>query len=103
MKINWKGITKENIIGVAVLLLALINAILQMLDIKTLPITNEQVSAVVSSVFLIATSLYNTYKNRNISSASQIAQQITDGIKEGELLEEEVKDIIEMLKNKEVI
>ena len=101
MKINWNGITKENIIGVAILLLALINAILQMLGVKTLPITNEQVSTVISGIFLVVTSLYNTYKNRNISSASQIAQQITDGIKNGELLEEEIKDIIEIIKNQE--
>ena len=70
-KINLKGITSETVTGVLILLVALINAILQMLGFNTLPIANDDVSSIVSIVFLIITTLYNTYKNRNISKASQ--------------------------------
>ena len=72
-KINLKGITSETVTGVLILLVALINAILQMLGFNTLPIANDDVSSIVSIVFLIITTLYNTYKNRNISKASQVA------------------------------
>ena len=98
--INLKGITKESVIGVALLLLSLVNAVLQMIGLDTIPIASENVSEVISIVFLIATTLYNTYKNRNISTASQKAQEITDAIKSGELLIDEVDEIVQVIKKK---
>ena len=89
-KINLKGITSEAITGVAILIFALINAILKMCGVNTLTIKNEEVSAIVSGVFLVGASLWNTWKNRNVSTASQIAQQVTDAIKNGELLIDDV-------------
>ena len=96
--INLKGITKESVTGVLVLLLALINAVLQMFGLNTLPIENNDISAIISSVFVIGTALYNTWKNRNLSSASQIAQNITDALKTGELLEDDVKSLLDKIK-----
>ena len=95
--INLKGITKESVTGVLVLLLALINAVLQMFGLNTLPIENNDISAIISSVFVIGAALYNTWKNRNLSSASQIAQNITDALKTGELLEDDVKALLNKL------
>ena len=97
-KINLKGITKEALINVFILLLALVNAVLQMLGLNVLPIENKDLSEIISILFLIATTLYNTYKNRNVSSASQIAQQVTDSIKNGELLVEEVEELLNKVK-----
>lgn len=97
-KINLKGITKEALINVFILLLALANAILQMLGLNVLPIENKDLSEIISILFLIATTLYNTYKNRNVSSASQIAQQVTDSIKNGELLIGEVEELLNKVK-----
>ena len=96
--INLKGVTAEAVTGVLVLLVALINAVLQMFGINALPIENEEVTNIVSTVFLIVTILWNTYKNRNISTASQTAQQITDAIKSGEILVEDVNAFIDKCK-----
>ena len=96
--INLKGVNVETVTGVFILLVALINAVLQMFGINTLPIENEEVTNVVSTVFLIATALWNTWKNRNISTASQTAQQITDAIKNGEILVEDVNELINKCK-----
>ena len=96
--INLKGVTAESVTGVLVLLVALVNAVLQMFGINTLPIENEEVTNIVSTVFLIVTALWNTYKNRNISTAAQTAQQITDAIKSGEILVEDVNAIIDKCK-----
>ena len=93
-KINASGITSEAITGIFLLLISLINAVLQMLNINTLPIENEEISAIISGVFLIVTSLWNTWKNRNISTASQLAQSITDSLKNGEILEEDIRKLI---------
>ena len=97
-KINLKGVTSESVAGVLILLVALINAVLQIFDINILPITNEDVTNIVSTLFLIVTALWNTWKNRNITSASQVAQNITDAIKNGEILEEDVKKLINKIK-----
>ena len=98
-KINLQGITSEAVTGVLILLVSLVNAIFQMLGVNILPIENEEVSNIVSIVFLIGSTLYNTWKNRNLTQASQIAQNITDSIKNGEILEDEVKHIIEKIKS----
>lgn len=97
-KMNLKGITAEAVTGVLVLFVALINTILQIFGYNTLPIADENISSIVSIVFLIITTLYNTYKNRNISTASQVAQNITDAIKNGELLIEDVNTLLEKCK-----
>ena len=98
-KINLKGITAENVTGIFILLVALINATLQMFGINILPISNEEVSNIVSTIFLIVTTLYNTWKNRNITVASQVAQQITDSIKNGELLADDIMFIVDKVKD----
>lgn len=100
-KINLKGITAEAVINVALLVLALVNAVLQMFGINTLPIEDGDISAIISGIFVVVTSLYNTYKNRNISSAAQVAQQVTDAIKSGEVLAEDIEAAIEKCKAKE--
>lgn len=96
--LNLKGVTTESVVGVLVLVLALVNAIFDMFGMKVLPITNDDIYTVVSGVVLVGSALYNTYKNRNVSSASQTAQQITDAIKNGEILAEDVEDVITKLK-----
>ena len=96
--INLKGVNAETVTGVLILLVALVNAVLQMFGINTLPIENGEISEIVSTVFLIITVLWNTYKNRNISTASQTAQQITDAIKNGEILVEDVNELINKCK-----
>ena len=97
--INLKGVTAEAVTGVLVLLVALIKAVVQMFGVNTLPIENGEVSEMVSTVFLIATTLYNVYKNRNITVASQKAQQVTDAIKAGELLVEDIDALLDKVKS----
>ena len=101
-KINLKGVTAEAVTGVLILLVALINAVLQMFGVNTLPIENGEVSDIVSTIFLITTTLYNVYKNRNISTASQKAQQITNALKSGELLAEDVDTLLNKIKENKI-
>lgn len=98
-KINLKGVTTEAVTGVIILFVALVNAIFQMFGINTIPIADNDISEVISTVFLIVTTLYNVYKNRNISTASQVAQSVTDSIKSGELLVEEVDELLDKVHN----
>lgn len=100
-KINLKGITVEAVINIALLALALINAVLQMFGINTLPIEDTDISAIISGAFVVVTALYNTWKNRNLSTASQIAQEVTDAIKNGEILADDIKMAIDKCKNRD--
>lgn len=97
-KINFKGVTSEAVSGIVILLIALINAVLQMFGINTLPIEDKEVSKIISTIFLILPALYNTWKNRNLTSASQTAQAITNAIKNGEILERDVWALINKIK-----
>ena len=99
-KINLKGITSEAVTGVLILVVALVNAVLQMFGVDTLPIDDENISAIVSTVFLIVTALYNTWKNRNVTTISQEVQQIADAVRNGEILEDDVKELISKIKTK---
>lgn len=99
-RINLKGINTKSVAGVLILVVALVNAVLQMLGFETLPISNEEVSTIVSSVFLIGSAIYTTYKNFNCSTASQTAQRVTDAIKQGEILVEDVDELIDKCKNR---
>ena len=95
--INLKGVTAEAVTGVLVLLVALINAVLQMFGINTLPIENEEITSIVSTVFLIVTVIWNTYKKHKKKTATQTARQITYAIKSGEIL---VGDVNAFIKKK---
>ncbi len=97
-KINLKGVTAETVTNILILLVALVNASLQMFGINILPIENEEISGIISTAFLIISALWNTWKNRNITTASQVAQNITDAIKNGEILEDDVKSLIAKIK-----
>ena len=99
-KINLKGITSEAVTGVLILVVALVNAVLQMFGVDTLPIDDENISAIVSTVFLIVTALWNTWKNRNVTTISQEVQQIADAVRNGEILEDDVKELINKIKTK---
>ena len=101
-KINLKGISAETVAGILILLLALINATLQMFGINTLPIENEEVTNIVSTIFLILTALWNTWKNRNITTASQVSQNITDAIKNGEVLADDIMFIVDKMKENRI-
>lgn len=96
--INLKNINKETIIGFSLLILALVNMVLQVFGYNTIPITDAELSGVLSSVFVIITALYNTYKNRNVTTPAQKGQEITDLIKSGVVLVEDVDALIDKCK-----
>ena len=87
---NIKGLTPQSVGGVFILFLALVNAILQ--------IGNDEIYEIISTIFLIGASIYTTYKNFNVTPASQTAQELTNAIKNGEVLIAEVDDLLEKVK-----
>ena len=99
-KLNWRGVTAEAVTGIILQILAVINAGLVMFGYDVLPIDNTVVTNIISLLFVIVTAIWNTWKNRNLTKPSQTAQQITDMIKNGEVLVDQVEYIIDQFKNK---
>lgn len=97
-KINLSGITPEALSGVFILLLALVNAVLAMFGIKTLPIENDEIATIVSGIFLVGAALWNTWKNRNVTTVAQVVQQIADALKQGEIVEKDIREILDKVK-----
>ena len=95
---NIKGLTPQSVGVVFILLLALVNAILQIFGYKPVQIGNDEIYEIISTIFLIGASIYTTYKNFNVTTASQTAQELTNAIKNGEVLIAEVDDLLEKVK-----
>lgn len=99
-KLNLKGITSEAVISIILQIIAVVNMALQMFGFDTLPISNENVTVIISLLFTIIITAWNTWKNRNLTKASQEAQQITDMIKNGEVMVDEIVEVIQGFKDR---
>lgn len=102
MKINLSGVNASAVTRIVILILSLVNATLQMLGFNTIPITNDEISNLISILFVIGTALYNAYKNFNVSKPSQIAQILTDCIKNGEIAVDQAEEMIKKIKDANV-
>jgi len=96
-KINLKGVDIKAITGIAVLLLALVNAVLQMFGLNPLPIKDDEIVNVVSMLWLIGSAVYTTYKNFNVSEIAQVLQKILNAVKSGKISVEDVKELTDKL------
>lgn len=97
-KINIKNIDVNTVARVLILVVALVNTILQMCGQDTLPIENDKIESIVSTVFLIGTTLWNTWKNCNVTTISQEAQQIADAVRHGDLLLDDLRELSAKIK-----
>lgn len=97
-KLNLKGVTAEAVTGIVLQILSVVNAGLVMFGYDILPIDNTVVTNIISLLFVIITAIWNTWKNRNLTKPSQTAQQITDMIKNGEILIDQVEYVIDQFK-----
>jgi len=94
---------KEIVKAVSTLLigvLAVVNLVLVSCG-KTIVTDNASLEACVSALVALAMTAYNTWKNRNITTAAQKGQQITDLIKDGSLTVNEVSAFLDKFEVKE--
>ena len=103
MKINLSGVNASAVTRIVILILSLVNATLQMFGFNTIPITNDEISNLISILFVIGAALYNAYKNFNVSKPSQVAQILTDCIKNGEIAVDQAEEMIKKIKDANVV
>lgn len=97
-RIEIEGITKKTATNIFILLIALINTLLQIWGVNIIPINNEELSNIISTLFLITAVLRNTWKNCNLTKISQKVQSIADAILSGKLEEEVLDELIAKMK-----
>ncbi len=69
-------VSKGTIVRTAVLILALINQLLSVLNIDVLPITNEQVQEVITMGMTLAASVWAWWKNNSFTEAAIKADEM---------------------------
>lgn len=69
------------IINLIVAVLTVVNVALQAFGITPLPITEDMIYAAVSSVLAIVACVWAWWKNNNITSAAQKAQEVLNDLK----------------------
>lgn len=95
MSENKTNISAGTIARTIVLALALINQLLTVTGHAVLPITDEQVNTLVSTIWTVAAAVVAWYKNNSISAAAIEADAVMKDLKAGVSLEDN-KGTIEM-------
>ena len=71
----FDGVSVGTIVRTACFFLALVNQILQAMGKSPLPITNDQMKALVTTGFTVITGLIAWYKNNSFTKAAQIGDE----------------------------
>lgn len=80
-------IKSDTIIRTVILIIALINQILTSTGHSVLPITDEQISDVISLILTISASVWAWWKNNSFTKKAIIADEILNDLREGEEIE----------------
>ena len=95
-------ITKESAISAGLLLVSLINKVLTMFGHSPLPLENDAVKNVVSTVFLIGTSIYAWLSDNPISKTDCACASLKKALRKGHVSEEKVKELIAWIESDEL-
>ncbi|MGN0533072.1 MAG: phage holin [Eubacterium sp.] len=75
---------KNTIIRTVILFISLVNAVLQMLGIKAIPIENELVSEAVSVIFLLAGAISSWWYNNSFTEKAKAADEYLKELRNNE-------------------
>lgn len=77
-------VSKGTIVRTALLLLAIINNLLAIFGKAPLPITNEQLELIVSTIITVVMALINWWKNNSFTKAAIQGDMLKDRLKNAE-------------------
>lgn len=83
MKIDLKNVNAGTVARTLILLLALVNQCLTVAGFSVLPISDEQIESLVSTVWTAAAALWAWWKNNSITPAAIEADKIKADLTEG--------------------
>lgn len=82
--------TKENVVGIILQLICIVNTICELLGKPTIKVSDDCVRIYASIFFFVVTTAYNTYKNRNFTTKAQKVQKILDLYKDNVISDTEI-------------
>ena len=82
-KFNFKGVSSGTVVRTLLLVLALVNQVLAVFGITAIPVTDEQLSTLINTVFTVITALMAWWKNNSFTEAAQKADEIKNALKVG--------------------
>lgn len=99
-EMNIKGITPSSVGRVLIMLISVLNVCLSMFNKNPVNIDNNLIYDIVSILFVLGMTLYSSYKNFNCSTATQKLQSVLDMVNQGQILMEDVDEMVNQLKMK---
>lgn len=75
-------ISKETIIRTVLLIAALVNMALNAFGKNTLPFTDDEISEIISVIFMAVTSIAAWWKNNSFTKKARIADIYLEGLRE---------------------
>lgn len=75
-------ISKETIIRTVLLIAALVNMALNAFGKNTLPFTDDEISEIISVIFMAVTSIAAWWKNNSFTERARIADIYLEGLRE---------------------
>ncbi len=78
-------ISKGTIIRTALLLLAIVNNVLALFGKAPLPVTNEQLELIISTIFTVVMAVINWWKNNSFTGAAIEGDQLMNKLKNNEV------------------
>ena len=91
--IHWKEIKASSIVRTLLTIVVIINYILSILGKNPLPITENQITTIVFSIFTIVIIIIGFWKNNAFTSQAQIGQDVIDKLKSGKTLGEIIDEL----------
>lgn len=82
------------IIRILVLVAVLINQVLVAMGKNPLPFADETIYEIASVVVTVAVTVYNAWKNNNVTNFAKIAQKVLDALKKGQITIEAVETLL---------
>ena len=95
-------ITKESAISAGLLVLSLVNQILTMFGHSPLPLENDAAKNIISTVFLIGTSVYAWFSDNPVSKTDCACVTLKKALRKGHVSEEKVRELIAWIEAEEL-
>lgn len=82
------------IIRIVVLVAVLVNQVLVAIGKNPLPFADETIYELASVIVTVTVTVYNAWKNNNVTNFARIAQKVLDALKKGQITIEAVETLL---------
>ena len=85
---------KNLIIRLGVLLVSLANIIFTACGVNPIPVLDDMAYEIISILVVIGASVWNAWKNNNLTPAAKAGQKVVDAIKDGTITAVKIEELL---------